>query len=118
MVEARVAGAEVVDCEPDPELVELADRRPSVIDVIDEMHRWTETDAGNVKADGFMLLASKLPDSSDPRDLGNAFYEFLTSADATALEPARLRRLKQRMLKFVSEHGLDDLRRLISQTMD
>ena len=89
-----------------------------MVDTIDELDVWTEIDSAMMKADGFVKIASKLPEGSSARWVGEAFFEYLKSADATEVQPQKLKRLKQRMLKLVTFSGLDDLRRLISQTMD
>jgi hypothetical protein len=88
-----------------------------MLDSIDELHQWTEVDTSNRKADGFRTMTAKLP-APAARNIGEAFYEFLMSPDASAIEPAKLRKLKNRILESVTRNGLDDLRRLISQTMD
>ncbi len=89
-----------------------------MLDSIDELHQWTEVDTSMLKADGFRAMTAKLPAAPGARTIGEAFYEFLMSPDASAIEPAKLRKLKKRILESVSRNGQDDLRRLISQTMD
>ena len=89
-----------------------------MVDLIDELDAWTEIDSAVMKADGFVKIASTLPDGRSPRLVGEAFFEFLKTADATEVQPQKLKRLKQRIVKLVSASGLDDLRRLITQTMN
>lgn len=89
-----------------------------MMDAIDELNIWTDLDSAVRKADEFVKLVSKLPESVPARPVGEAFFEYLKSADATAIDRKKLRRLKQRVLTLVSDNSLDDLRRLISETMD
>jgi len=89
-----------------------------MLDTIDELNAWTSIDSALMKADGFVKIASTLPAGTSPRLVGEAFFEYLKTADATKVEPKKMKRLKQRMVKLVSAGGLDDLRRLITQTMN
>lgn len=103
------------------ESVKLAQRAGDaflMVDTIDELDVWARIDSAAMKADGFVKIASTLPKGSNPRMVGEAFFEYLKTADATEVQPQKLKRLKQRMVKLVSASGLDDLRRLITQTMD
>lgn len=89
-----------------------------MVDTIDELHRWTEIESAQKKADGFRVVSSKVSSPLQARVVGGAFYEFLQSPDAANLKPGRRARLTERVLETVTSNGLDDLRRLISQTMD
>jgi len=89
-----------------------------MVDAIDELSVWTDFGSAARKSVGFTDIATRLPEGADARPVGEAFFEFLGSPDASALEPRKLKRLKQRIVDLVAANGLDDLRRLISQTME
>ena len=89
-----------------------------MLDAVDELHNWTEVNVPKMKADGFRAMTAELPSAAETRVIGEAFYEYLMSGDASALDPNKLTQLKQRVLGRITGNGLDDLRRLISQTMD
>ena len=89
-----------------------------MVDAIDELAKWIELNTSKRKADGFAKIAKKQPQGVYARLAGEAFFEFLKSDDAESLPEKELAILKQQMLQMVASNQLDDLRRLISQTMN
>ena len=88
-----------------------------MVDTIDELAKWIELNPAERKADGFEKIANKKPQGIYARLVGEAFFEFV-KFDAESLSDKKLAILKQQMLQMVASNGLDDLRRLISQTMN
>jgi len=88
-----------------------------MLDVIDELDRWVEVDTAELKSDAFQKM-SKLPDGAVPREIGEAFFEFVKSPDAQNLNPLRLQKVKIMMLEFAKRHGMIDVARLTDQTLE
>jgi hypothetical protein len=86
------------------------------VDLIDELHNWTEIDAVKMKVQSFIRIIRQSPETADPRAIGDAFYEFLKSDDVKSRPKAKLNKLRQQALVFVEGNRLLYLKRLISQT--
>jgi len=99
-------------------LAERAGDAGQMLDLVDELNNWTEVDTAKMKSDGFTKMVKKFSRGVDPRPIGDAFYEFLKSPDATKINRPRLNSLRQGMLVFVDGNRLLYLKRLITQTMD
>ena len=84
----------------------------------DRLGTIADIETGMMKADVFRNMAKRLPRGADPRVVADAFYEFIRSSDAKHIQELQLQRLKTSMLEFVTENGMTDLKRLISQSME
>jgi len=90
----------------------------AMLDAVDELKRWTEFDAAEMKHDGFMRIGRAGMDREIGRAYGEAFLEFLKSADASELVPRKRDKLRDNVIAGLSNMGLTDVRRLIEQTAD
>ncbi len=90
----------------------------AMLDAVDELKRWTQIDAAEMKHDGFMRIGRAGMDRDTGRVYGEAFLEFLKSADASELVPKKRDRLRENVIAGVKEMGLVDVRRLIDQTVE
>jgi len=89
-----------------------------MLDAVDELKRWTEFDAAEMKHDGFMRIGRAGMDREIGRAYGEAFLEFLKSADASELVPRKRDKLRDNVIAGLSNMGLTDVRRLIEQTAE
>ena len=88
-----------------------------MLDLVDELDRWSKIDAPDMKSDAFQKM-SRLRDPEVVRNIGDAFFEFIKSPDAEDLNPNRMLKVKKMMLEFTHRNEMIDIERLINQTLN